>query len=119
MLFRSLPGGRPLRLRPTVRGRRHPPSGTYLPVRQPGPPPDLDRDAYAAAQAIDDWVARNVAKQLNVPFVDATKITHDIETGMGIEGSRKLHMWFMPGENPQVPKGKKAPTTISANHCSW
>jgi lysophospholipase L1-like esterase len=50
---------------------------------------------------------RNVAKQLNVPFVDATKITHDIETGMGIEGSRKLHMWFMPGENPQVPKGKK------------
>lgn len=49
----------------------------------------------------------NVAKQLNVPFVDATKITHDIETGMGIEGSRKLHMWFMPGENPQVPKGKK------------
>ncbi len=26
---------------------------------------------------------------------------------MGIEGSRKLHMWFMPGENPQVPKGKK------------
>ena len=52
-------------------------------------------------------VGRNVAKQLNVPFVDATKITHDIETGMGIEGSRKLHMWFMPGENPQVPKGKK------------
>lgn len=50
---------------------------------------------------------RNVAKQLNVPFVDATRITHDIETGMGIEGSRKLHMWFMPGENPQVPKGKK------------
>lgn len=50
---------------------------------------------------------RNVAKQLNVPFVDATKITHDVETGMGIEGSRKLHMWFMPGENPQVPKGKK------------
>ena len=25
---------------------------------------------------------------MNVPFVDATKITHDIETGMGIEGSR-------------------------------
>lgn len=50
---------------------------------------------------------RHVAKALNVPFVDATKITHDIETKMGIEGSRKLHMWFMLGENPQVPKGKK------------
>ncbi len=50
---------------------------------------------------------RNVAKALNAPFVDATKITHDIETNMGIVGSRKLHMWFLPGENPQVPKGKK------------
>ncbi len=50
---------------------------------------------------------RNVAKAMNVPFVDATKITHDIETGLGIEGSRKLHMWFLPGENRQVPKGKK------------
>lgn len=50
---------------------------------------------------------RLVAKRMNVPFVDATKITHDIETGMGIVGSRKLHMWFLPGENPQVPKGKQ------------
>lgn len=50
---------------------------------------------------------RLVAKRMNVPFVDATKITHDIETSMGIVGSRKLHMWFLPGENPQVPKGKQ------------
>lgn len=50
---------------------------------------------------------RHVAKALNVPFVDATKITHDIETGLGIKGSRKLHMWFLPGENPQVSKGKQ------------
>lgn len=50
---------------------------------------------------------RRVAKAMNVPFVDATKITHDIETSMGVVGSRKLHMWFLPGENPQVPKGKK------------
>lgn len=48
-----------------------------------------------------------VAKEMNVPFVDATKITHDIETNLGVEGSRKLHMWFRPGENPQVPKGRK------------
>ena len=50
---------------------------------------------------------RRVALAMNVPFVDATKITHDIETRMGVIGSRKLHMWFLPGENPQVPKGKK------------
>lgn len=50
---------------------------------------------------------RLVARRMSVPFVDATKITHDIETSLGIEGSRKLHMWFRPGENPQVPKGKQ------------
>ena len=50
---------------------------------------------------------RHVAKALNVPFVDATKITHDIETSLGIKGSRKLHMWFLPGEHPQVLKGKQ------------
>ena len=50
---------------------------------------------------------RNVAHRLNVPFVDATKITHDIETELGIEGSRKLHMWFRPGECSQIPKGRQ------------
>lgn len=48
-----------------------------------------------------------VAKEMNVPFVDATKITHDIETNLGVVESRKLHMWFRPGENPQVPEGRK------------
>lgn len=50
---------------------------------------------------------RNVARRLGVPFVDATKITHDIETKMGIVGSRKLHMWFRPGECPAIPKGRQ------------
>jgi len=50
---------------------------------------------------------RNVARQLRVPFVDANRITHDIEQNAGIEGSRKLHMWFKPGEHPSVPKGRK------------
>lgn len=56
---------------------------------------------------------RLVARRMSVPFVDATKITHDIETSLGIEGSRKLHMWFRPGENPQVPKGKQDNTHYS------
>lgn len=50
---------------------------------------------------------RNVALELNVPFIDANRITHDLEQGMGIEGSRRLHMWFRPGEHPSVPKGRK------------
>ncbi len=52
-------------------------------------------------------VPGKVAKEMNVPFVDATKVTHDIETGLGVVGSRKLHMWFKPGENPNIPKGRQ------------
>ena len=50
---------------------------------------------------------KNVARELNVPFIDANRITHDLEQGLGIEGSRKLHMWFRPGEHPSVPNGRK------------
>ena len=50
---------------------------------------------------------RNVARELDVPFIDANRVTPDLEQGMGIEGSRRLHMWFRPGEHPSVPKGRK------------
>ncbi len=50
---------------------------------------------------------RNVARELHVPFVDANKITHDIEQNLGVLGSRRLHMWFKPDEHPSVPKGRK------------
>jgi len=49
----------------------------------------------------------NVARRLNVHFVDANKITHDLEQGLGVEGSKKLHMWFLPGQEPSEPKGKQ------------
>lgn len=50
---------------------------------------------------------RNVARKLAVHFVDANKITHDLEQSLGIVGSRKLHMWFKPGEIPSIPKGRQ------------
>lgn len=52
-------------------------------------------------------VPRKVAKEMNVAFVDATQLTHDIETEMGVVESRKLHMWFRPGEIASIPKGRK------------
>nr|MBP7471903.1 rhamnogalacturonan acetylesterase [Prevotella sp.] len=50
---------------------------------------------------------RVVAQQENCIFIDANKITHDIEQSMGVKGSRKLHMWFTPGEIASIPKGRK------------
>lgn len=50
---------------------------------------------------------QNVAKEQNVVFVDANCVTHDLEQGLGREASKKLHMWFLPGEEPSVPKGRQ------------
>ena len=43
---------------------------------------------------------RNVAEATHTIFVDANRITHDLEQGLGPEKSKQLHMWFRPGENP-------------------
>ena len=50
---------------------------------------------------------RDVAKRMNAHFVDATKITHDLEQGLGAEASKKLHMWYQPGEHPALPSGRQ------------
>ena len=50
---------------------------------------------------------RDVAQRMNCHFVDANQITHDLEQGLGMEGSKKLHLWYLPGEEPSEPKGKQ------------
>lgn len=56
--------------------------------------------AYAVAP-------RNVARRMGVVFIDANKITHDIEQSLGVEGSRALHMWIEPGKYAFAPKGRQ------------
>lgn len=48
-----------------------------------------------------------VAQRMNCHFIDANQITHDLEQGLGTEASKKLHMWFRPGEEPSEPQGKQ------------
>ena len=50
---------------------------------------------------------RDVAQRMNCHFIDANKITHDLEQGLGREASKKLHMWFLPDTEPTEPKGKQ------------
>lgn len=50
---------------------------------------------------------RRVAEKLGVAFVDANRITHDIEQSLGVEGSRSLHMWIEPGKYSWAPKGRQ------------
>jgi len=50
---------------------------------------------------------RDVAMRMHAHFVDANKLTHELEQGLGREASKHLHMWFMPGEEPSVPDGRQ------------
>ena len=50
---------------------------------------------------------RDVARRMNVHFIDANQITHDLEQGLGTEASKRLHMWFLPGQEPSVPEGRQ------------
>lgn len=56
---------------------------------------------------------RRVAMRLNVPFVDATMISHRMENDYGVEGSRSLHVWLKPGEVASIPDGRKDNTHYS------
>ena len=56
---------------------------------------------------------RNVAKDLNVPFVDMNKLTHDLVQGMGAEASKKLFMWMPEGVYAACPKGRQDNTHLN------
>lgn len=53
------------------------------------------------------FVAEKVAKQYGAVFVDANKITHDVEQQAGVEGSRLFHMWVEPGKYSWAKKGRQ------------
>lgn len=56
---------------------------------------------------------RNVAKELNVPFVDMNKITHDLVEGLGPDKSKELFMWVAPNTVPAMPKGREDNTHLN------
>lgn len=52
-------------------------------------------------------VAEQVARQYGAIYIDANRITHDIEQSLGVEGSRSLHMWIPAGLYDWAPKGRQ------------
>ena len=54
-----------------------------------------------------------VAQELNVPFIDLNKITHELVEGMGPTESKKLFMWVAPNEIPAFPKGREDNTHLN------
>lgn len=67
----------------------------------------IEGDSLIDTHGLYRVAPRDVAKRMNVLFVDANQITHDLEQDLGTEASKMLHMWFRPGVEPSEPKGKQ------------
>ncbi len=67
----------------------------------------IEGDSLIDTHGLYAVAPRDVAQRMNVHFVDANRLTHELEQGLGREASKKLHMWFLPGEEPSVPQGRQ------------
>jgi lysophospholipase L1-like esterase len=56
---------------------------------------------------------RKVAKEMNVPLIDLTKLSKPLIESYGVEGSKKLFNWVKPGEYPGYPDGEEDNTHFS------
>ncbi|RXP46879.1 rhamnogalacturonan acetylesterase [Lutibacter sp. HS1-25] len=56
---------------------------------------------------------RLVAQQYNVPFIDLQYLTEQLEESYGVEGSKKLHLHFEPGEISYYKDGNHDDTHLS------
>ena len=70
-------------------------------------PQQVEGDSLIDTHGLYRVAPRDVALRMNCYFVDANKITHDLEQSLGPEGSKKLHMWYKPGEHKALPNGRQ------------
>lgn len=50
-------------------------------------------------------VVRELAAEQKVPLLELNHLTARMEEEAGVDGSKKFHLWFAPGEHPAVPQG--------------
>ena len=67
----------------------------------------VEGDSLIDTHGLYKIAPRDVARRMNCHFIDANQITHDLEQSLGVEGSKKLHMWYKPGEEPSLPQGRQ------------
>jgi len=56
---------------------------------------------------------RLVASEYYVPFIDLQFFSEQLEESYGVEGSKKLHLHYKPGEVSYYPEGKDDDTHLS------
>ena len=67
----------------------------------------VEGDSLIDTHGLYKVAPRDVARRMYCHFIDANQITHDLEQSLGVEGSKKLHMWYKPGEEPSLPQGRQ------------
>ncbi len=58
-------------------------------------------------------VARMVAKEMEVPFIDHQLKTEDYINALGPEKSKEIYLWVAPGEHERFPDGKQDNTHLT------
>lgn len=58
-------------------------------------------------------VVRELAAEQKVPLLELNLLTTRMEEAAGPDGSKKFHLWFAPGEHPEIPKGIQDDTHYS------
>jgi lysophospholipase L1-like esterase len=53
------------------------------------------------------FIVREVARELNVPFVDLQLKSEDLVISLGLEQSKELYLWIEPGAYEMYPDGKQ------------
>lgn len=61
---------------------------------------------------------KNVAKELNVTFIDLNSLTHKLVEGMGPQKSKKLYLWVEPKTVPALPNGREDNTHLNVHGAS-
>lgn len=61
---------------------------------------------------------RNVARELDVPFVDLNRATHRLVEEMGPEDSKQLFVWVAPRTVPALPDGRQDNTHLNVRGAS-
>lgn len=67
----------------------------------------LEGDSLVDTHGLYAQAPRDVAARMHCLFVDANRLTHQLEQSLGPEGSKQLHMWYKPGQHPALPDGRQ------------
>ncbi len=58
-------------------------------------------------------VVRELAAETGAPLLEMEKLTTELERSFGVEGSKRLHLWFEPDTLAAAPKGLRDDTHYS------